>query len=151
MGIFGAYGIKPVHLVGWLCAIFLVGSNVVDIIYIDALYYTQDLKDAGITFESFEPRSVVIHSCCFSPENAQFQLAEQELCSFFSLARDDSTKRAVIVYHVLPASAEKERQLRHVNEKSSTVLDLLTNLAQVDLRVARQISDILLAYDAKDL
>jgi hypothetical protein len=124
MGIFGAYGIKPVHL---------------------------DLKDAGITFESFEPRSVVIHSCCFSPENAQFQLAEQELCSFFSLARDDSTKRAVIVYHVLPASAEKERQLRHVNEKSSTVLDLLTNLAQVDLRVARQISDILLAYDAKDL
>jgi len=118
---------------------------------IDKQHYFKDLKDAGVPFESIEPRSVVIHSCCFSPENAQFQLTEQELCSFYSLARDDSTKRVVIVYHILPTSAEKERQLRQINEKSSSVLDLLTNWAQVDMRVARQLGDILLAFDAKDL
>jgi hypothetical protein len=72
MGLFDTQGIHTVHL---------------------------NLADGGIPFErlrslwnnahihSLAKRSVVIHHCAFSPENAQFQMDDKvDVCSFFSLA-----------------------------------------------------------------
>eukprot|EP01126_Amoeba_proteus_P015260 TRINITY_DN1684_c0_g1_i10.p1 TRINITY_DN1684_c0_g1~~TRINITY_DN1684_c0_g1_i10.p1 ORF type:complete len:201 (-),score=27.88 TRINITY_DN1684_c0_g1_i10:216-818(-) len=59
MGLFGTKSIRPVHL---------------------------DLMEGGIAFDCLKPRLCIIHHCAFSPENAQFQLLDDEISWFFSLA-----------------------------------------------------------------
>ncbi|XP_019856845.1 PREDICTED: uncharacterized protein LOC109585286 [Amphimedon queenslandica] len=73
MGLFDTVGIAPVHL---------------------------DLRDAGIAFGYLEERTVCIHSCCFSPENAQFQILNYDhFCSFYSVARHGD--RRVVTFHIV--------------------------------------------------
>ena len=69
-----------------------------------------------------------IHSCHFSPENAQLQLLpKQQVHSFFSAARDG--ERRVVALHVVPGSTEVEEALRQSLAKCSTLGELLEQLS----------------------
>lgn len=104
MGVFEAQGVKPVH---------------------------QDLKDAGVTFGGLDPRTVCIHNSCFSPENAQMQLAhDREVISFFSVARTGD--RSVVSFHVLCGSERVEDKLRKALEDCTTLGNLLNWLKADD-------------------
>jgi len=105
MGIFSPIGVNPVH---------------------------QDLKDAGIAFERLEERSIAIHSCCFSPENAQFQMRNDvDFCSFFALATEkvDGLNRKVVTFHMIPRYSDQEQMLTDVINNSLTLRDLLQGLS----------------------
>ena len=62
-----------------------------------------DLDVLIVMFPVFLHRTVCIHDCHFSPENAQLQLMRGvQLHSFFSAAKHG--ERRVIAYHVIPAT-----------------------------------------------
>jgi len=82
MGIFGAHGIRPVHQVRSARSPKIRVSNLLTV------NLQKDLKDAGITFDKVEERTVAIHSLSFSPENAQFQLTDEvPVAHFFAFAQ----------------------------------------------------------------
>ena len=112
MGLFDPVGVAPVHL---------------------------DLKDSGISFYYLEERfvhysvlntlhspylslslscrTVCIHSCCFSPENAQFQIVNyNQVCSFYSVARHNG--RRVVVFHIIlpPSYSSCEEDIKKCND-----------------------------------
>lgn len=78
-GLFNAQGVRPVH---------------------------QDAYpgEGGIKFDFVTELRVVVHDRRFSPCNANVRLASPAppVASFFSLAIDKQTHRAVVAYHVLP-------------------------------------------------
>jgi hypothetical protein len=120
MGIFEARGIRPVH---------------------------QDLKDAGISFDSLSLRTVSLHNACFSPENAQFQLIETpeiEFASFWALAYHEPSQRAVITFHILPRHNDAEAKLRNVLTSSHTVRNFLHGLYSIDSHSALRLTKIIL-------
>ena len=112
MGLFDPVGVAPVHL---------------------------DLKDSGVSFYYLEERfvhysvlntlhspplslslsyrTVCIHSCCFSPENAQFQIVDyNQVCSFYSVARHNG--RRVVVFHIIlpPSYSSCEKDIKKCND-----------------------------------
>jgi len=83
MGLFGAYGVVPVH---------------------------QNLQDAGLAFDSIGDRTVAIHGEAFSPENAQFQLSDTvPIAHFFSYAYSPDG-RQVLTFHILPETDQAGAQ-----------------------------------------
>lgn len=87
----------------------------------------QELQDAGVPFHYLDQRTVCVHGCCFSPENAQLQLQSGcQLHTFFSAAKHEN--RRVCTYHIIPASDEVELTLRNSISKCTTVGNLLTEL-----------------------
>lgn len=103
MGVFRPCGVAPVH---------------------------QDLQDAGVAFHYLEPRTVCIHSCHFSPENAQLQLLpHQQIHTFFSVARHGT--RRVVTLHLVPGSDNLEETLRERLRDCFTLSHLLLQLATI--------------------
>jgi hypothetical protein len=123
MGVFEARGIQPVH---------------------------QDLKDAGISFETLSPRTVALHDGCFSPENAQFQLLAEtttEFASFWALAHHVASNRSVITFHILPTQSEAEVKLRNIVTSAERVREFLEALYLLDTHSAVTLTNIILALD----
>jgi hypothetical protein len=123
MGIFGAFGVRPVH---------------------------QDLKDAGISFDSLSLRTVALHNRCFSPENAQFQLVEDpenEIASFWAFAYHEKTHRAVLSFHILPRHYDAEVKLRKVVASADSVRNFLSALHSIDTHSAVTLLQILPAIE----
>ena len=76
-------------------------------------------------------RTVCIHSCHFSPENAQLQLlGDQQLHTFFSAARDGGQRR-VVALHLVPGFGGLEERLREGLGGCSTLTELLELLSLV--------------------
>lgn len=75
-------------------------------------------------------RTVCIHSCHFSPENAQLQLLpDQQVHTFFSAARHGA--RRVVALHLVPGAGEVEETLRERLKNCSSLGDLLHQLSLV--------------------
>ena len=100
-------------------------------------------------------RSVVIHECRFSPENAQLQLeVNKDTCnpgtsctypfhSFFSSARQGDRK--VITYHILPSTSDLEHALREVTQNCDTLGHLLSMLGASFPEIRNAISSFILS------
>ena len=107
MGIFEGAGVQPVHT---------------------------DLEDSGVEFDRMGERSVIIHGGCFSPANAQLQLAPLDseaagcICSWAALAHHTETARAVLSWHVLPRSNATADAMRRAAGSSQTLRELLLHL-----------------------
>ena len=111
MGVFEGNGVRPVHT---------------------------DLEDSGIEFDRMGERSAIIHGGCFSPANAQLQLAplggeaagcsSSSGCSWAALAHHTETARAVLSWHVLPRSASAADAIRRAAGSSQTLRELLRHL-----------------------
>ena len=73
-------------------------------------------------------RTVCVHDCRFSPENAQLQLLRGvQFHSFFSAAKHGT--RRVVSYHVIPANPSVELSVRECIQCCSTLGELLTKLS----------------------
>ncbi len=77
-------------------------------------------------------RTVSIHSCCFSPENAQLML---QYCpmngfhSFFSVARStEGSGKRVIALNIIPSSFSIEQEVRKSVQECINLNQLLTML-----------------------
>ena len=140
MGVFHPEGVVPVH---------------------------QDLRDAGVAFNQLQPRffsptislhsphthtqylsphrTVCIHSCHFSPENAQLQLLKgHQLHTFFSAARHAT--RRVVSLHLVPGDQEVEERLREALKSCHTLTDLLDHLSQVSPSSTDIMRSLILTY-----
>ena len=101
-------------------------------------------------------RTVCIHNCCFSPENAQLQLLslpdeelfDGQLFVFFSVARHG--ERKVITFHAVPNSTVAEKSLKEAIRKSGDSLaNLMTSLSGVFPLLTSKLEHLLtpLCYD----
>ena len=76
-------------------------------------------------------RTVCIHDCRFSPENAQMQLThETDVITFFSVAKNQ--EHQVVAYHVVCGSNEAESALRERLKCAQTLGDLLQVMQKED-------------------
>ena len=90
----------------------------------------------------FLHRTVCIHDCHFSPENAQLQLMRGvQLHSFFSAAKHG--ERRVIAYHVIPATEKVEQTLRQCLVNCTTMRELLTEISYSFPDVGQKILDLI--------
>ena len=101
-------------------------------------------------------RTVCIHSCCFSPDNAQLQLLslpdeklfDGQLFVFFSVAMHGGRK--VITFHAIPSSTAAETSLKEIITKSGDTLgDLLASLSGMFPLLTNKLQHLLtpLCYD----
>jgi len=100
-------------------------------------------------------RSVVIHECRFSPENAQLQLqvdsnstrsgssSTYPFHSFFSSARRGD--RRVITYHMLPSTSNLEHALKEITQGCETLGHLLSMLGASFPEIHNAISNFILS------
>lgn len=90
------------------------------------------------------PRTVCIHGCHFSPENAQLQLIRgAQLHTFFSAARNDSKK--VVAFHIIPGTEKVEQTVRQCISKCSTLRDLLFEFSTWFPEVGQTLIDFLIS------
>ena len=88
-------------------------------------------------------RTVCVHSCHFSPENAQLQLMQnQQVHTFFSAARHGS--RRVVALHLVPGAGEVEEGLRRGLGNCSTLRDLLLHLSRVSPSSTEIVKDLII-------
>lgn len=99
----------------------------------------------SIVYYLFPPsnRTVCIHSCCFSPNNAQLQLQESDsFHTFFSASRHG--ERRAVVLHILPASTSVEKAVRETAIRCSTLKQLLhqlnSNFPEITSRIFKLVS-----------
>lgn len=77
-------------------------------------------------------RTVCVHDCRFSPENAQMQLThDTSVITFFSVARTD--QRQVVAYHVVCGTEKAEAALKESLKSVQTLGDLLQALHREDM------------------
>ena len=82
-------------------------------------------------------RTVCIHDCRFSPENAMMQKTHKmDLITFFSVAKQQNQK--VVAYHVVCATEEIEQKLRELLPSSNTLGKLFESLGK-----HKEFSDVL--------
>jgi hypothetical protein len=87
----------------------------------------QDLSDGGISFHHLQERTVSIHSCYISPENAQVQCIDgSPFCSFYSAAVCGTRK--VVTFHVIPLNQCEEDKITDSITNSTTLNELLLKL-----------------------
>ena len=83
-----------------------------------------------ISFHSH--RTVCIHDCRFSPENAQMQLThETSVITFFSVAKNP--EHQVVTYHVVCGNDKAETALKESLKCVQTLGDLLQAVQKEDM------------------
>ncbi len=96
------------------------------------------------------PRTVCIHQCCFSPENAQLKLTTSDnrpplFHSFYSVACYGS--RRVVTYHVIPGNPLVEYLVCRSVQDCINMREVLLSLTSTFTDLGEQLASLILPLD----